>query len=179
MTAVDSAPTDDDDEALAPDFRFLMSHPAHFIALGFGSGLPAVMPGTVGTLFGWFCHYLLMTLWPQVFTALVWNVIIVLGFAVGVWACDRTGRDIGKPDHGAMVWDEMVAFWLVLLFVTPAGWLEQTIAFVLFRFFDMVKPPPIRYFDQHLKGGFGVMWDDIVAAFYTLLVFALWRVNFS
>ena len=68
-----------------------------------------------------------------------------------------------------------LAFWLVLLFVMPAGFLTQLWAFVLFRFFDMVKPPPIRYFDRHIKGGFGVMWDDIVAAFYTLLVFALWR----
>ena len=170
---------DDDDEALAPDFGFLFSHPAHFIALGFGSGLSVVMPGTMGTLFAWFCHYVLTTLWPEIFTPLIWNVIIVIGFAVGVWACDRCGRDIGKPDHGSMVWDEMVAFWLVLLFVTPAGWTVQLVAFVLFRLFDMLKPQPIRYFDQTLKGGFGVMWDDIMAAFYTLLVLALWRVIIS
>lgn len=75
-----------------------------------------------------------------------------------------------------MVWDEIIAIWLVLLFILPADLKTQFWAFLLFRFFDMVKPPPIRYFDQHIKGGFGVMWDDIVAAFYTLLVFALWRI---
>lgn len=75
-----------------------------------------------------------------------------------------------------MVWDEIIAFWLVLVLVMPASFATQCWAFVCFRFFDMVKPPPIRYFDEHLGGGFGVMWDDIVAAFYTLLVFALWRV---
>ena len=162
-----------------PSLLFLFSHPAHFIALGCGSGLSVIMPGTVGTLFGWFCFSWLSDRWPGVFTPLVWSAIIVLGFAIGVWACERTGRDLGKPDHGAMVWDEMLAIWLVLLVVMPAGWVEQFFAFLLFRFFDMLKPQPIRYFDQNMKGGLGVMWDDVVAAFYTLLVFALWRVNFN
>ena len=76
-------------------------------------------------------------------------------------------------DHGAWVWDEVVAFWLVLCFI-PATFAAQAWAFVLFRFFDIVKPPPIRQWDTQLKNGFGVMWDDIVAAFYTLLVIALW-----
>jgi phosphatidylglycerophosphatase A len=164
-----------DDTVLVPTFRFLFSHPAHFIALGFGGGMLAIMPGTMGTLIAWGMHYFLLTLWPEIFTPLVWHIIIGAGFLIGVWACERTGRDMGKPDHGSMVWDEMVAFWLVLLFVTPAGAIEQFVAFILFRFFDMVKPPPIRYFDQQLKGGFGVMWDDILAAFYTLLIMAFWR----
>ncbi|AMP01519.1 phosphatidylglycerophosphatase A family protein [Collimonas arenae] len=73
------------------------------------------------------------------------------------------------------MWDEIIAFWLVLVLVTPATLSSQFAAFLVFRFFDMVKPPPISYFDRHLKGGFGVMWDDIVAAFYTLLALALWR----
>jgi len=103
------------------------------------------------------------------------GAIIAFGFALGVWTCGKTGRDLGAPDHGSMVWDEIVAFWLVLLFAMPAGFGTQCWAFLWFRFFDMVKPPPIGYFDKHFKGGFGVMWDDIVAAFYTLLVFALWR----
>lgn len=167
----------DDDEATLPSLGFLFSHPAHFIALGFGSGLSAIMPGTIGTLFGWACYYWLSANWPGVFTPFAWSAIIVVGFALGIWACERTGRDLGKPDHGAMVWDEMVAIWLVLLIVMPADWAEQSIAFLLFRIFDMLKPQPIRYFDENLKGGLGVMWDDIVAAFFTLLVFALWRVN--
>jgi len=168
-----------DDDVPAPTLRFMLSNPFHLISLGFGSGLSPVMPGTVGTLFGWVSYVILSEAWPEIFTPLVWALIIAIGFALGIWACERTGRDLGKSDHGGMVWDEIIAFWLVLLFLMPAGWLTQTCAFVLFRFFDMLKPPPIRYFDQHVKGGFGVMWDDILAAFYTLLVFALWQVYFS
>jgi phosphatidylglycerophosphatase A len=83
---------------------------------------------------------------------------------------------MGIADHGSMVWDEIIAFWLVLLLLMPAPFSTQGWAFLWFRFFDMVKPPPIRHFDRHIKGGFGVMWDDVIAAFYTLLLFALWRV---
>ena len=82
---------------------------------------------------------------------------------------------MGVADHGSMVWDEIIAFWLVLLFIVPADWQTQLWAFIGFRFFDMAKPPPIGYFDRRFKGGFGVMWDDIVAAFFCLLSFALWR----
>jgi phosphatidylglycerophosphatase A len=166
----------DNDRTLRPTFMFLLSHPAHFIAMGFGSGMFPVVPGTMGTLFGWASYAVLNWLWPDVFTPLAWGVIIVLGFFVGVWACGRTGRDIHKPDHGCMVWDEIIAMWLVLLFVMPVGWSGQLAAFLLFRAFDMIKPPPIRYFDQRLKNGFGVMLDDILAAFFTLLVVAIWRV---
>ena len=167
------------EEAIVPSFRFMASHPAHFISLGFGSGLAAIMPGTVGTLFGWSLYCLLSSVWPEIFNPATWLGIIFVGFIIGIWACGRTGRDLGKPDHGAMVWDEIIAIWLVLVFVTPAGWVEQSAAVVIFRIFDMLKPPPIKYFDKNLKGGFGVMWDDIVAAFMTLLVFALWQVNFT
>jgi phosphatidylglycerophosphatase A len=93
-------------------------------------------------------------------------------FAVGVWACAKTGRAIGQLDHGGMVWDEVVAFLLVLFF-TPASLYWQGAAFLLFRLFDILKPPPIRYYDRTLKGGFGVMFDDLIAAFYTLLVLAV------
>jgi phosphatidylglycerophosphatase A len=157
-------------------FSFLLAHPAHLIAQGFGSGLSPLMPGTAGTLFGWLCYALPTARWPQLFTPASWTVIIAAGFALGVWACERTGRDLGKPDAGSMVWDEIIAFWLVLLLLMPADFATQCWAFFWFRVFDMVKPPPIKYFDDHLVGGFGVMWDDIVAAFYTLLLFALWRV---
>ena len=155
--------------------QFMCRHPAHLLAQGLGSGLSPIMPGTAGTLFGWASFVALSAAAPTWFSPVHWALIIIAGFAVGIWACGRTGRDMGVADHGSMVWDEIIAFWLVLLFVMPAGFLTQLWAFVLFRFFDMVKPPPIRYFDRHIKGGFGVMWDDIVAAFYTLLLFALWR----
>lgn len=163
------------DTRIEPSARFMLSNPAHLFALGFGSGLSRIMPGTAGTLFGWISFVLLTSLWPSAFTPLNWAVIIAAGFLYGISACNKTGQALNSPDHGGMVWDEIVAIWLVLLFVTPADFSTQLAAFLLFRFFDMVKPQPIRWFDQRIKGGFGVMWDDIVAAFYTLLVLALWR----
>lgn len=158
-----------------PNSGFMLSHPAHMIAQGFGSGLSKIMPGTFGTLFGWLSFHVLTLRWPDVFSPANWGIIIVAGFFVGVWACDKTGRDLGVADHGSMVWDEVIAIWLVMLFVTPADLWTQFYAFLIFRFFDMVKPPPINYFDRRFKGGMGVMFDDIVAAFFTLLVFAIWR----
>ena len=160
---------------IRPTLSFMLSQPSHFIAQGFGSGLSPVMPGTVGTLFGWFSWVLLSHRWPAFFTELHWAGIIVLGFALGVLVCERTGRALGVPDHGSMVWDEIIAMWLVLLLIMPASFSTQCWAFFWFRVFDMVKPPPIAYFDRHIKGGFGVMWDDIVAAFYTLMLFTCWR----
>ena len=158
-----------------PDARFMLRHPAHWIAQGLGSGLSPIMPGTSGTLFAWLTFNVLSARWADWFTAPHWGIVIAVTFAVGVWACDKTGRDLGIADHGSMVIDEIVAFWIVLLLVHPADFGGQCWAFFWFRFFDMVKPPPIGWFDRHLKGGFGVMWDDIVAAFFTLLLLALWR----
>lgn len=172
MTTLESGQTA---HVTKPDARFMLAHPAHLIAQGFGSGLSPIVPGTAGTLFAWLSFAALTARWPGVFTPLTWAVLIAVGFAAGIWACRRTGRDLGIADHGSMVWDEIIAFWLVLLLVTPADGKTQLWAFFWFRLFDMVKPPPIRYFDRNFKGGFGVMWDDIVAAFYTLLLFALWR----
>ena len=104
----------------------------------------------------------------------VFAATIVALFTVGVWAVDVTGRDLGVPDHGAIVWDEVVAFLAVLFFVgADALWIAA--AFVVFRFFDIVKPPPIRQLDRALKNGFGVMADDILAAGYTLVVLALFH----
>lgn len=155
--------------------QFMRAHPAHILAQGFGSGLSPIMPGTTGTLLGWVLYAVPTSFWPTSFTPLFWSLAIVAGFIVGIWACERTGRDMGIADHGSMVWDEIIAFWLVLLLLTPADFATQCAAFLWFRFFDMVKPPPIRFFDQQIKGGLGVMWDDVVAAFYTLLLFAFWR----
>jgi phosphatidylglycerophosphatase A len=158
-----------------PNARFMLSHPAHLIAQGFGSGLSRYMPGTAGTLFAWLSFGILTLLWPDIFTPLNWAIIIATGFVIGIWACGKTGRDLGIADHGSMVWDEIIAFWLVLLLLTPSTWSSQFWAFFWFRFFDMVKPAPIGYFDRRFKGGFGVMWDDIMAAFYTLILFAIWN----
>jgi phosphatidylglycerophosphatase A len=158
-----------------PDAHFMLSDPAHIIAQGFGSGLSPILPGTSGTLFAWLSFNVLTLRWPTVFTELNWALLIAAGFVLGIWACRRTGRHLGVSDHGSMVWDEIIAFWLVLLMLSPASFTTQCWAFFWFRLFDMAKPPPIRYFDRRFKGGFGVMWDDIVAAFVTLLLFALWR----
>jgi phosphatidylglycerophosphatase A len=149
---------------------FILGHPARFIAFGFGAGLAPVAPGTFGTLVAIPLAYLLR----HALSDAAYLLLLPLWFALGVWACVRTGRELGVHDYGGIVWDEVVAFMLVLFFV-PATWLAQAVAFALFRFFDIVKPPPIRQVDAHCHGGFGVMADDILAAFYALLVLALWQ----
>ena len=151
-----------------PSLRLLLAHPAHFIALGCGSGLSRWAPGTAGTLFAWLTFPLLQANLPD-FALLG---LLTVSYGLGIWAIDVTGRALGDPDHGSIVWDEIVPFWLVLL-LTPDNVLWQFLAFALFRFFDITKPQPARYFDQHVKNGFGVMADDLVAAGYTLLSLAL------
>lgn len=151
-----------------PDARFAFAHPAHFLALGFGAGLSPFAPGTVGTLVAIPLWWLIGPGYP----AAVFFLILAFLFAVGVWACELTGRHLGVSDHGSMCWDEVVAFLLVLAFL-PAGWGWIVAAFFLFRFFDVVKPPPIRQLEMRMKGGFGVMADDLLAAGYTLLVLAI------
>ena len=151
-----------------PTPDFLVRHPAHFVALGFGTGLSPIVPGTFGTLLAFPLYAMLAQALSPSGVALA----IVGLFGIGVWACGRTGRDLGVPDHGAMTWDEVVAF-LAVLVLTPEGLWWQVSAFVVFRFFDMTKPPPIRHLERTVKGGLGVMVDDLVAAFYTLLVLAI------
>jgi phosphatidylglycerophosphatase A len=153
-----------------PPARFLVSHPAHFLALGFGAGLSPVAPGTFGTLVA---IPLAMVLRANA-TEAGFIAAIVAAAVMGVWAATVTGRDLGVPDHGAIVWDEVVAFLLVLYFVGDDA-LRVAFAFLVFRFFDIVKPPPIRNIDAAMKNGVGVMLDDLVAAGYTLLVLALWQ----
>ena len=153
--------------------RFVFAHPAHFIALGFGAGvLPAA--GTFGTLLGFPIYWALEAQFSTQVSPLWLFAVIAALFALGVWACDVTGRHLGVSDHNGMCWDEVVAFLLVLMF-TPQGWAWQAVAFFAFRFFDVVKPPPIRHFDRSMKGGLGVMFDDVLAAGYTLLLLAVLR----
>lgn len=156
--------------------RFLLAHPAHLIALGFGSGLSALAPGTVGTMWAWVMYVLIHPL----FTPLGMGLFIAAACLVGWWACTVTAHHLGVADPGAIVWDEVVAFWLVLWLVMPTSFGAQLGAFVLFRFFDAVKPGPVAWADRLFKGmgwrgGWGIMFDDLVAAFCTLLVIALWR----
>jgi phosphatidylglycerophosphatase A len=156
--------------------RFLLSHPAHFIALGAGSGLSRLAPGTAGTLWAW-AVFLLLQIW---LTPLQMGVLIAASTLVGWWACTITAQHMGVADPGAIVWDEVIAFWLVLWLVTPTTFWGQLGAFVLFRYFDAAKPGPVRWADSLFKGfgwrgGWGIIFDDLVAAFCTLLVFAIWR----
>jgi phosphatidylglycerophosphatase A len=147
---------------ISPDRAFLFRHPAHFLALGFGSGLALKAPGTFGTLVGLPLFAVLMLL-PE---ASHFVVIAVL-FLVGIPICRKAGDELGVSDHGSIVWDEIVAMLLALEFTPRNVWWWAT-AFVLFRLFDIWKPFPIRQCDALLKGGFGVMFDDLLAAFYAI-----------
>lgn len=159
-----------------PDRHFLLSHPAHFIALGAGAGLSRLTPGTVGTLWAWVAFLLLQPVMDDV----RWAGLIAAALLLGWWACTVCARQLGVMDPGCIVWDEVVAFWVVLWFITPAGFWAQLVAFLLFRFFDIAKPGPVGWADRSFKGwgwrgGFGILFDDLMAAFCTLLVIALWR----
>lgn len=153
---------------LVPNFKWVFRSFPRIVAFGFGSGLIRPGPGTWGTLLGWLLWVLAVSRLPDLYVA----VTLLAAFVLGCWACQRVGKEMGKPDHGGMVWDEIVAFWLVL-WLTPDLFWAQFLAFLVFRLFDIIKPPPIHYFDRRLKNGFGVMWDDIVAAAYSLLVLAV------
>lgn len=157
-----------------PSLRFLFAHPAHFIALGCGSGLSRWAPGTVGTLFA-LLSYPLIRPW---FSEMQFLLLLAVAYLAGIACIQITGQRLGEPDHGSIVWDEIVPFWLVLL-MTPDTFFWQLAAFMLFRYFDITKPQPARYFDEHVKNGFGVMADDLVAAGYTLLALALLKIVFT
>lgn len=151
-----------------PGARFAFSHPAHLVALGFGVGLAPFAPGTFGTL-------LALPIWWLMggrVSPLEFFCALGFFFVAGVWACRVTGRHLGSSDHGAMVWDEVVAFLLILALI-PDEPVWQAAGFLVFRAFDVAKPPPIRRFERRLAGGLGVMFDDLLAAGYTLIVLAV------
>jgi phosphatidylglycerophosphatase A len=156
---------------------FMRRHPSRWIALGFGSGLSPMAPGTVGTLWAW-VTFLVFDHWLD---DAAWGVVIGASIALGIWACTRCAQDLAVADPGAIVWDEVVAFWIVLWLVMPTPWWAQLIAFVLFRAFDVLKPGPIGWVDKRFKSargwmqGVGVLADDLVAALCTLLVIAAWH----
>lgn len=162
----------------------MLAHPAHLMALGFGSGLSPLAPGTAGTLWAWL-SFLVLQQWLST-AEIGW--LIAATIPLGWCACTITARNMRVLDPGSIVWDEIAAFWLVLWLVMPTGLLGQTIAFALFRYFDAAKPGPVGWADQLSHGvnpdtdrhawtwaGFGIMFDDLVAAGCTLLVIALWR----
>jgi phosphatidylglycerophosphatase A len=161
---------------LRPGWRFLLAHPAHLIALGFGCGLSPVAPGTVGTLWAWGAFLVLQAWLSPVALALV-----VLGSVVaGWWASTVTVSRMRVLDPGAIVVDEIMSFWLVLWVLMPAGFAAQLAAFAIFRLLDAVKPGPVGWADGLFhgfgwRGGLGIIFDDLVAAFCTLFLLAAWR----
>ena len=176
------------DQAAAPrraTARFMFGHPARWIALGFGSGLSPKAPGTVGTLWAW-VSFLVLNPWLNDWQ---WAALIGGGTLVGWWACTATARHMATPDPGAVVWDEILAFWLILWLIMPTGFVGQLIAFGLFRYFDAAKPGPVGWADRLYKiergapigwaQGWGILFDDFVAAGCTLAVIALWRAFWS
>jgi phosphatidylglycerophosphatase A len=165
---------------LRPGVKFLLSHPAHFIALAAGAGLSRIAPGTVGTLWAW-AAFAVMQLYLSS-AQIGW--VIGASLLIGWWACAVAADHLRVLDPGAIVWDEVVAFWIVLWIVMPAGadasWGIQLAAFVLFRILDSVKPGPVAWADGLFhgfgwKGGLGIMLDDLVVAACTLLIIALWK----
>lgn len=162
LTGAHSSHLPPDGRRLVPDWRFLVASPWHFIALGFGSGLSPVAPGTAGSLAGLALGLGLAPLPLPLGLALLAAV-----FAIGVAASSRTGAALGVHDHGAIVIDEIFGMALVVVAV-PAGALQAVAAFVLFRIFDILKPWPIARIDRRVKGGLGVMLDDALAAFYAI-----------
>lgn len=152
---------------MRPNREFLLKHPAHFLALGFGAGLAAKAPGTWGTLVALPFFFIAHFFGGQ------WAVLVAAAifFVAGIWAADVTGRALGVSDHGGIVVDEIAAFLLVLAFA-PVSIVGIAVAFLLFRLFDIVKPWPINVADRRIKGGFGVMFDDVLAAIYAII--GLW-----
>lgn len=147
-----------------PDWRFVTSRFSHMIAFGFGSGLVPRLPGTAGTVLA-LALYLLMA---QFLAQEAILAITALTFILGAWSASDAEKSLSRADFGGIVIDEIVAFWLVLIFIPQSPWWFAS-AFVLFRLFDILKPWPIRFFDRHIPGGFGIMFDDLLAASYTLL----------
>jgi len=169
-----------------PNLKWVFQTASRTLAFGFGSGLSPIAPGTVGTLWAWAAflvgEYFLST------EDFIW--IIGGGILLGCWICGDVSEELGKKDFGGIVWDEIIAFWLVLIFIMPTNIWMQVIAFALFRFFDAIKPGPIGVIDRHFKNtesgntqrstylqimwrGFGIVVDDLAAAFCTLLAIAL------
>ncbi|MGH1441538.1 MAG: phosphatidylglycerophosphatase A family protein [Cellvibrionaceae bacterium] len=150
---------------LLPSFIELVKSPVQLLALGFGSGLAPKAPGTFGTLAAIPFYFLFF---DYSFSAQL--LIILFTFILGVYLCQATADALGVHDHPAIVWDEFVGFWLTMLPLALLGiqleWYWLLLGFVLFRFFDIVKPWPIRFVDRKVSGGFGIMFDDILAGLY-------------
>lgn len=145
--------------------------PIQLLACGLGTGAMPVAPGTFGTLLAVPLYWFMQSL------SLVWYIGLTgLLFVLGIWLCGHTADKLGVHDHGGIVWDEVVGYLITMTFA-PKGWVWIMLGFLLFRLFDIVKPWPIRWLDQHVSGGFGIMVDDVLAGVYALL--ALYAVQYG
>jgi phosphatidylglycerophosphatase A len=174
-----------------PSLSWVFKKPTRALAFGLGSGLVPFAPGTAGTLWAWAAFLL----GAYFLSTEAWLWIIGAGILMGCWICGQVSEELGKKDFGGIVWDEVIAFWLVLVFIMPTNLWVQILAFALFRFFDAVKPGPIGMIDRHFKyleggedsspsskslifwRGFGIIADDLAAAFFTLLTITLVQIG--
>jgi phosphatidylglycerophosphatase A len=174
-----------------PGFKWVFSKSSRTLAFGMGSGLAPFAPGTAGTLWAW----VTFLVGAYFLSTEAWLWIIGIGTLLGCWICGQVSEELGKKDFGGIVLDEVLAFWLVLIFIMPANLWVQILAFALFRFFDAVKPGPIGMIDRHFKHlegnedsspsskilmfwrGFGIISDDLAAAFFTLLTMTLLHIG--
>ena len=143
-----------------------LKNPVHFLAIGFGSGLLKPAPGTWGTLAGLMLSILL---WNITQSNLFFIFLAVISFIFGCYLCQKTSNDLGVHDDGRIVWDEIVAIFLMFTFLPEYNWFTYILTFISFRIFDILKPYPIRYFDEKLESGLGIMVDDILAAIFALI----------
>lgn len=143
--------------------KLSLANPIHFLALGFGSGKAAKAPGTFGTLAA-----VPLVLLMQQLSLMPYLLITVLSMLAGFYICDKAAKDMGVHDHGAIVWDEVVGL-MITMIAAPAGFVWLLLGFVLFRFFDIIKPWPIRWLDAKVHGGFGIMIDDVLAGIFALI----------
>jgi len=140
-------------------------NPVHFLAFGLGSGAAPWAPGTVGTA----AAVIPYLLWIQFLSPILFVGLLVVTFVIGVWLCEKTSEDLGVHDHSGIVWDEFVGYWLTM-FLAPQGWEWALVGFVLFRFFDILKPWPVKWADRRVPGGFGIMIDDVLAGVYAWII---------
>lgn len=141
-----------------------LKNPWHLLAVGLGSGLSPKAPGTCGSFLAmFFCMALLMAPWY------VTPLVAIVVFFIGVKACNEAEKAMGIHDHGGLVIDEFVGMFISIIAFPQGAWYLAILAFALFRFFDILKPFPVSYADRNIKGGLGVMVDDVLAGLYALL----------
>ena len=143
--------------------KAILANPIHLLAFGFGAGLSPKAPGTMGTIVAVLIYLLLPSMPPIIYAGLV-----LLSFVFGIWICGKTAEDLGVHDHGGIVWDEFVGYWITM-FMAPSGLFWVLLGFVLFRLLDIFKPWPIKWADKELSGGLGIMLDDVLAGIMAAL----------